>query len=147
MGRRVRGWRCHVRKVFGTPDLAWQRRRIAVFIDSAWWHGHPSRWTPGRLSPWWDAKIGRNRERDLEVNRRLAAEGWTVVRLWDFEVDKELGTYVARVERAIRAPASRRSIRPSPKSRRTTSFSTAAKGRCRRRTYTPELTLTPSRLT
>src|SRR5689334_11704201 len=56
----LRGWRCHVRGIAGTPDLAWQGRRIAVFLDSAWWHGHPSRWKPWRLPPEWDAKIRRN---------------------------------------------------------------------------------------
>lgn len=97
----IRGWRCNVRRVFGTPDLAWQGRRLAVFVDSAWWHGHDSRWTPGRLSPWWDQKIERNRQRDEEVNDRLAAAGWRVIRLWDFQVEKELDDCVARVEHAL----------------------------------------------
>lgn len=25
----------------GRPDFAWIGRRIAVFIDGAFWHGHP----------------------------------------------------------------------------------------------------------
>lgn len=36
----VRGWRCNVKDVAGKPDLCWRSRRIAVFLDSAWWHGH-----------------------------------------------------------------------------------------------------------
>lgn len=35
---------------------------------------------------WWVAKIQRNMGRDREVNARLEAEGWTVVRLWESEV-------------------------------------------------------------
>jgi len=50
----VRGYRCHVRAVPGNPDLAWIGLRVAVFLDSAWWHGHPSRWAPGRLPGQWD---------------------------------------------------------------------------------------------
>jgi DNA mismatch endonuclease, patch repair protein len=99
----VRGWRCHVRNVFGKPDLAWQGRRVAVFLDSAWWHGHPSRWAPGRLSNWWDDKIQRNRARDEEVTQRLVDEGWTVVRLWDFEVETEIDRCVERVRAALAA--------------------------------------------
>lgn len=97
----VRGWRCHVRGVFGTPDLAWKGRKLAAFIDSAWWHGHPSRWTPGRLPGRWDEKIRRNKVRDEEVNARLRADGWTVLRFWDFEMDNTLETCVDNVRRAL----------------------------------------------
>jgi len=103
----LRGWRCHVRGVFGTPDLVWKGRRVAVFVDSAWWHGHPSRWRRGRLSAWWDAKIERNRARDEEVNERLQADGWIVMRIWDFEVERELDRCVARVRKALELAANR----------------------------------------
>lgn len=105
----VRGWRCNVRKVFGAPDLAWQGRRVAIFVDPAWWHGHPSRWAPGRLSEWWDAKIERNRARDAEVTENVQVQGWTVVRLWDFEIEKGLDQCVARVRRALADGSTRRS--------------------------------------
>src|SRR4051812_36931263 len=37
----VRGWRCHPKRVTGRPDFAWLGRRVAVFVDGAFWHGHP----------------------------------------------------------------------------------------------------------
>ena len=101
----IRGWRCHVRSITGNPDLAWAGRKLAIFVDSAWWHGHPSRWEAGRLSPWWDAKITRNRERDREVNRALTRAGWTVVRIWDFEIESDLQECVSRVADALDATA------------------------------------------
>jgi DNA mismatch endonuclease, patch repair protein len=97
----LRGWRCHVRSVPGTPDLAWVGRRVAVFVDSAWWHGHPSRWKPGRHPKAWDEKISRNKARDREVNEALRVEGWTVVRLWDFELERDLVGCVERVRAAL----------------------------------------------
>lgn len=97
----VRGWRCHVRKITGVPDLAWQGRRVAVFVDSAWWHGHSSRWRPGRLPRGWDEKIARNKERDEEVTRRLEEEGWTVLRFWDFEIERDVGSCITRVKVAL----------------------------------------------
>lgn len=97
----VRGWRCHVRSVPGTPDLCWIRRRVAVFVDSAWWHGHPSRWTPGRHPAKWDEKIAANRRRDEQVSRALADDGWTVIRIWDFELADNLPAAVARVREAL----------------------------------------------
>ena len=99
--RGIRGWRCNVHSVFGTPDLLWKGRRVAVFVDSAWWHGHPSRWAPGKLSPKWDEKIAGNKRRDEEVNRVLGKDGWTVIRIWDFELDENLGECVSRVAKAL----------------------------------------------
>lgn len=82
----VRGWRCHRRDLPGRPDISFGRRRLAVFVDGAFWHGHPRKFTPGRSGPYWDEKIARNVERDRLANEALAASGWRVLRLWDFEV-------------------------------------------------------------
>lgn len=97
----LRGWRCHVRGVVGTPDVCWVGRKVAVFVDSAWWHGHPSRWTPGRHPERWDEKIMANRTRDDIVNEQLRETGWTVVRIWDFELVADLDGAVGRVRSAV----------------------------------------------
>src|SRR4051794_30406483 len=97
----IRGWRCHKRSVTGTPDLCWKGRKIAVFLDSAWWHGHPSRFTPGRHAPKWDRKIQANMRRDELVNRKLTEAGWIVVRIWDFELESDPLGAVARVKKAL----------------------------------------------
>lgn len=34
----IRGWRCHVRRIAGTPDIAFTRWKLAVFVDGAFWH-------------------------------------------------------------------------------------------------------------
>jgi DNA mismatch endonuclease (patch repair protein) len=85
----VRGWRCHLSKLPGRPDLAFGRARLVVFVDGAFWHGHPSRYWQGRSGPYWDAKIARNQARDRRVDDELQAQGWAVLRLWDFEVESD----------------------------------------------------------
>lgn len=95
----LRGWRCHP-KITGRPDLAWIGRRVAVFVDGAFWHGHPDHYW-GQSGTFWDEKIARNRARDERVNRELATEGWTVVRLWDFEVQKDIAGCVERVRATL----------------------------------------------
>jgi DNA mismatch endonuclease Vsr len=97
----VRGWRCHYRRAPGTPDLAWPARRVAVFVDGAFWHGHASRHRPGRSGAYWDEKIARNVARDKRVEAELRSQGWEVVRVWDFEVRKHLDEAVARVIDAL----------------------------------------------
>lgn len=84
----VRGWRLHAKDVTGRPDLVFRGRRLAVFVDGAFWHGHPDYYW-GQSGAFWDRKIARNRERDEDVSRELAAAGWTVLRIWDFEVHRD----------------------------------------------------------
>jgi DNA mismatch endonuclease (patch repair protein) len=100
----LRGWRCHPRGVAGRPDLAWIGRRVAVFVDGAFWHGHPDHYW-GQSGKFWDEKIVRNRARDDHVNRALTGAGWTVVRLWDFEVANDLEACVERVSDAVGSPS------------------------------------------
>ena len=97
----VRGWRCHYKGAAGTPDVAWPSLRVAVFVDGAFWHGHPSRHKPGRSGQYWDDKIARNVERDRTADAALASLGWSVVRVWDFEVRRDLDSVVARVLQAL----------------------------------------------
>lgn len=109
----LRGWRCHRRDLPGRPDVAFSRGGLAVFVDGAFWHGHPSRYWPGRSGAYWDAKIARNQERDQRANRELDALGWAVLRLWDFEIEGDPVTAAERVaetlaSRGFAAPTSRR---------------------------------------
>jgi DNA mismatch endonuclease (patch repair protein) len=97
----VRGWRLHPKDVPGRPDLVFRRKRLAVFVDGAFWHGHPGHYW-GQSGEFWDKKIARNRERDARVNHELEEAGWRVLRLWDFEVRKDLQRCVERVRAALR---------------------------------------------
>jgi DNA mismatch endonuclease (patch repair protein) len=99
----VRGWRVHPRSLPGKPDLAFTRRRLAVFVDGCFWHGHPDFFTPGKSGAYWDAKIARTQERDRAANEALADVGWVVIRLWDFEVERDLTGCVEKVEAALRS--------------------------------------------
>ena len=98
----IRGWRCNYRRAPGKPDLAWPGLRVAVFVDGAFWHGHPSRHRPGRSGSYWDDKIARNVARDRQVDEQLTSEGWTVVRVWDFEVRRDIASVVNRIKTALR---------------------------------------------
>ena len=96
-GRGLRGWRCNYKRASGSPDIAWPARRVAIFVDGAFWHGHPSRHKPGRSGEYWDRKIEQNVARDRRVDRELRDRGWEVLRFWDFEIRNDLDGVVARV--------------------------------------------------
>jgi DNA mismatch endonuclease (patch repair protein) len=109
----TRGWRCHWRAPGGRIDIAFTRWRLAVFVDGSFWHGHPSKWAPGRWSGYWDEKIKRNRARDAAQNEALRAAGWEVVRVWDFEVEQHPEVVVSRVAAALSA----RRVQPAAEQR------------------------------
>lgn len=97
----VTGYRLHRKDIPGSPDLAFIGKKVAVFVDGAWWHGHPAKWWKGRSGEYWDAKIERNIARDRAVDAALTEGGWTVVRVWDFEVERYPNLAVERVVEAL----------------------------------------------
>jgi DNA mismatch endonuclease (patch repair protein) len=102
----VRGWRCNRKDLPGRPDLAFSRAKLAVFVDGAFWHGHPSKFQPGKSGQFWDEKIRRNQARDRAVDDELARRGWRVMRVWDFEIDREIDATVTRVVDELHASSS-----------------------------------------
>ena len=89
-------------KIIGKPDIVFRRKKVAVFIDSDFWHGHPERYPPPKSNTdYWQAKVAQNRRRDAEVNHALAAKGWTVVRLWEYDIKHDLPGCLERLLIAI----------------------------------------------
>lgn len=78
------GYRLHRKDLPGRPDIAFLRWKLAVFVDGAYWHGHPDHVRPD-ASPYWVAKIERNRARDAAADEALRDLGWAVVRIWDLD--------------------------------------------------------------
>lgn len=67
-------------------DLVFPRRRVAVYVDGCFWHCCPEHATyPKNNAEWWAAKLAGNVSRDRDTDARLAAAGWTVVRIWEHE--------------------------------------------------------------
>lgn len=79
-------YRVQARGVPGRPDLAFTRRRRAVFVHGCFWHGHDCPRgvrVPKTNADFWRAKIARNRARDAEVAAKLAAIGWNALTIWE----------------------------------------------------------------
>lgn len=95
-------YRTHVRGLPGRPDLAFSGPKVVVFIDGDFWHGwNFSQWKD-KLAPYWQAKIEGNRRRDARNFRELRRQGWTVLRLWEHEIDADASRCADRVEAAVR---------------------------------------------
>lgn len=98
-------YRKHVR-MRGTPDLVLRRARILIFVDSCFWHGcrfHCRK--PKSNVAFWEAKILKNRRRDLAVTRFYRRQGWTVLRFWEHQLLKDHDACVSRVVLAAKTGA------------------------------------------
>ena len=82
------GWRRRY-PVKGKPDFVFLEKRIAIFIDGCFWHGHDCRNTrPKANAEYWRRKRERNMQRDNEVSELFKKRGWTVLRIWECELSK-----------------------------------------------------------
>lgn len=84
----IKGWR---RKydVCGHPDFVFLRKRIAVFVDGCFWHGHDCRNTrPSSNQEYWQKKRERNIQHDSEVTKIFLDRGWIVIRIWECELKR-----------------------------------------------------------
>jgi DNA mismatch endonuclease (patch repair protein) len=82
-------------------DLMFRGPRVAVFVDSCFWHVCPKHATwPKANAQWWEAKLLRNQERDRDTDRRLREAGYRVVRVWEHE---DPDRAAAKIERLVRS--------------------------------------------
>lgn len=97
-------YRKNVKSVFGHPDIAFIGKKVAVFCDSEFWHGYD--WDKRKSDiksnkAFWIAKIERNIARDKEVNDYLTSHGWTVLRFWGKEIQKNVTHCVDMIEKEV----------------------------------------------
>ncbi|MBA4276960.1 very short patch repair endonuclease [Flavobacterium sp.] len=97
-------YRKNNRKVFGTPDLTFKKLKIAIFVDSEFFHGKDWENQKNRFKTnreFWHKKIERNMQRDIEVNNYLMENGWTITRFWSTEIKNNLDECIAKIQEEI----------------------------------------------
>ena len=86
--RHITGWRRHY-NVKGHPDFVFLDKRIAMFVDGCFWHGHRDckfATIPETNRDFWLSKISGNIIRDNESVERLKQSGWKVIVIWQCEL-------------------------------------------------------------
>ena len=79
-------FRVNLKGLPGTPDIAFTKAKIAVFVDGCFWHQCPEHGTMPRANrEWWQQKLDRNVSRDRLKDEELVALGWSVVHVWEHE--------------------------------------------------------------
>jgi DNA mismatch endonuclease (patch repair protein) len=87
----------------GKPDIAYGRRKLAIFVHGCFWHGHDcarGARLPKTNRPYWQAKIARNRARDTASTQALDALGWRTLTIHECEL-KDLEALRRRLGAAL----------------------------------------------
>jgi len=95
-------YRKNTQNYFGKPDIVLKKYRTVIFIDSCFWHGCEEHLRmPTSRQDYWLGKIERNRKRDSQVNDHYKCNGWTVLRLWEHDITKNLDKTVNKTVNSI----------------------------------------------
>ena len=87
----------------GKPDIVMRKYRTCIFVNGCFWHGHGVTMSPvdslelkvesslcckipKTNREFWVTKIRRNKERDMEEQRRLAEMGWHCITVWECDL-------------------------------------------------------------
>ena len=99
---RISGWIAQARDLPGTPDIAFEKNRVAIFVDGCFWHGCFKCYRrPKSSQAYWDDKLKRNSTRDRKNRAGLRRNGWSVVRFWEHEVSSSLALCVEKIRGEI----------------------------------------------
>jgi len=93
-------YRLHRRDLPGTPDLVFPGRRKIIEVQGCFWHQHPGcrlAKLPATRPDYWLPKLARNQARDVANRAALEAAGWSVLYVWECEID-EIETLRARLQ-------------------------------------------------
>ena len=98
-------YRKNVTKIFGKPDLVFKGKKVAVFCDSEFWHGHDWENKKNDIKTrreFWIPKIERNIQRDAEVTESLEKAGWIVLRYWGKDILARTTEIADEIEKAVK---------------------------------------------
>ncbi|MBL8842705.1 MAG: DNA mismatch endonuclease Vsr [Planctomycetes bacterium] len=83
-------------------DLAFVRKRIALFVDGCQWHGCPAHYVRPRSNvEFWANKLSTNVARDRRQTLQLEDAGWHVVRIWEHQIYENLDRIVESIGKKL----------------------------------------------
>lgn len=82
-------YRINVKRLPGSPDIVMRKYKTAIFINGCFWHGHEGCSLfvmPKSNTDYWEKKIERNKQRDIEKRAQLRKLGWHTIVIWECEL-------------------------------------------------------------
>jgi DNA mismatch endonuclease, patch repair protein len=92
-------YRLNLKNIPGRPDIAYPKKKIAIFVNGCFWHHCPycKNPIPKSNTDYWTWKFARNKERDRRKKRELEKLGWKVFVFWECKIKKDAIKYAKKV--------------------------------------------------
>ncbi|HML66458.1 MAG TPA: very short patch repair endonuclease [Dysgonomonas sp.] len=99
----IKGCRIHWRKAQGRPDIAFLKKKLAIFVNGCFWHRCPYciSIVPKTNSDFWEHKFTANIERDYAKQIELENMGWIVITIWKYQIKKDLSSCVCSIKEIL----------------------------------------------
>ena len=93
-------YRLHAKHLPGRPDLTFPRLKTMIFVNGCFWHSHgcPRSRLPKTRVAYWRKKFKGNVQRDRRTHQLLRAEGWTIIVIWQCELEIGVRTASSHLE-------------------------------------------------
>lgn len=88
-------------QILGSPDFLVGKKTL-VFCDGDFWHGYRYETRKKPRKKFWKYKIEGNMRRDKRISRRLRGEGYSVIRLWEHDINDRPLVCLNRIVRFMR---------------------------------------------
>lgn len=88
-------------KIYGNPDFL-VGKKTTVFCDGDFWHGFKYNEKKKPRKKFWRDKIEENMRRDKRISGKLRREGYSVIRLWEHDIEKRPFVCLNKIIRFMR---------------------------------------------
>jgi DNA mismatch endonuclease (patch repair protein) len=93
-------YRVNAKDIVGKPDIYIRKYRLAIFVDSDFWHGRlylQGKRIPKTNQDYWIPKLEKNIQRDKYVTKVLKSDGWHVLRYWESDIIKNVNSIAKEI--------------------------------------------------
>lgn len=93
-------YRVNAKDIVGKPDIYIRKYKLAIFVDSDFWHGKlylQGKRIPKTNQDYWIPKLEKNIQRDKYVTKTLKSDGWYVLRYWESDIIKNVDSIAKEI--------------------------------------------------
>ena len=96
---------CIGKKPRAVPDIAFPKKKVAIFINGCFWHRCPycNPSVPKTNFKFWKDKFDKNVKRDLAKVHSLENMGWFALTIWECQLKEDPKKFVHKIIDFIKA--------------------------------------------